>query len=253
MNDTQLANVKIMIGLPIYGQMPYRTHRSLLMTYKDAWGSGLQVGEGTVYGSSVITKARNDVVDCFLQSDCTHLFWIDGDMEWTPKDFGSIVALCARTDMHIVGTTYPSKTDPVQYFIKVPDGPIPVNEYGCLEVHGFGLGFCCMTRESVQAIADSKPWVYDQINNRVVRDIFRIGTTPVDVVGSADLPGCPPELYGKPLVASMGEDMAFFEDLRNLGYKVWLYPGLNLGHIGQKVYTGDLMKAMGMERYGDVS
>lgn len=252
-DDVSLSDLKVMIGLPLYGSLPYRTHRSLLLTYKDAWGSGLSVVEGTVYGSSVITKARSDVVDVFLQSDCTHLFWVDGDMEWEPKDFGSLVALCARTDMKIVGTTYPAKMEPAQYFIKVPDGPIPVNEYGCLDVYGYGLGFCCMAREVLETVAATKPWVYDQMSNRMIRNVFRIATIAVDVVGSAEIPGCPPELYGQPLVAPLGEDMAFFEDCRNVGYKVWLYPSMDLGHIGQKIYRADLMQALGMDKYGDVS
>ena len=39
----------------------------------------------------------------------------------------------------------------------------------------------------------------------------------------------------------MGEDMAFFEDLQKLGYKVHLDPSIELGHIGRKVYTGKIM------------
>jgi hypothetical protein len=33
-----------------------------------------------------------------------------------------------------------------------------------------------------------------------------------------------------------GEDVAFFADVRALGFKVWLDATINLGHVGAKVY-----------------
>jgi hypothetical protein len=38
--------------------------------------------------------------------------------------------------------------------------------------------------------------------------------------------------------------MAFFADVKDLGYDVWLDTMTNLGHIGDKQWTGDLRAAL---------
>jgi hypothetical protein len=39
-----------------------------------------------------------------------------------------------------------------------------------------------------------------------------------------------------------GEDMAFFADVHDLGYKVYLDPTIALGHVGQKTYMAALIE-----------
>ncbi len=41
-----------------------------------------------------------------------------------------------------------------------------------------------------------------------------------------------------------GEDMAFFADVRALGYQTNLDPQIDLGHIGPKEYRGSILEAI---------
>ena len=38
--------------------------------------------------------------------------------------------------------------------------------------------------------------------------------------------------------------MAFFADIRDLGYKVWCKTDLTLGHIGENIWSGNLQTAL---------
>ena len=54
---------------------------------------------------SLITRARNKAVGKFLQSDCTHLFFIDADMEFRPEALGDIL----NFNKDVVCCTYAKK------------------------------------------------------------------------------------------------------------------------------------------------
>jgi hypothetical protein len=101
-----------------------------------------------------------------------------------------------------------------------------INEYGCIKAGGLGLGFCVMSRAAVEKLAATKKSVFNQGTGEQMIDAFRIDTSDGMV---------------------RGEDMAFFSDLRALGYDIWVDPTISLGHIGYKVYRGDLVKAYGLE------
>ena len=246
-------DLRVMIGMPAYKEIAWQVNKSLLATFRECAAASIHVELKMIAGSAVITKARSDVVNEFLQSDCNRLFWIDSDIEWTPLDFGRLLALTTDAGLHVVGATYPSKSDPMQYFVKIealetPESELRSNEHGCMPVDGFGLGFTCITREAVEAVANKKPWIYDEVGGFFCRDVFRVDHYITQRIGGPEMPGCPEELYGKRLPAFRGEDMAFFHDLKEAGYQPWLYPFINLGHIGQKTYRGDLPAILGITK-----
>jgi hypothetical protein len=149
----------------------------------------------------------------------------------------------------IVGASYPAKVDPPTYFLRFVDQQeMHYDEQGCIELGGFGLGFTVQSRESVEAVASRCSLVYDEMSQSLMRDVFRIDTTDSMTLGSPEIKGCPEEWYGKPLPALRGEDMAYFDDCREAGFKVWLYPDMDLGHCGSKVYRGDLMEVLGLRK-----
>ena len=47
---------------------------------------GVQVAFGSVCGCSVVSRARNLLVDQFLNTDCTDLLFIDADINFEPED-----------------------------------------------------------------------------------------------------------------------------------------------------------------------
>jgi hypothetical protein len=170
----------------------------------------------------VIQWARDEVLDMFLKSDANRLFWIDSDMVWNVKDFMRLLALSTKRD--IVCGAYPAKVEqPTFYVLHDQQEGMTKGKYGLLEIHGIGLGFTVMTRKACEAIAKDAPRVRDALGNKEMAGVFRI-----DTVGGE----------------RRGEDMAFFADLRKLGFKVWLDPEVSLGHMGMKKYTGSISNAL---------
>jgi hypothetical protein len=59
-----------------------------------------------LFNESLITRARNYLVDEFLsRSDCTHLLFLDSDINFDPRDVIALLAL----DKDVIGGPYPKK------------------------------------------------------------------------------------------------------------------------------------------------
>lgn len=214
------AKLRIDIGMPVHsGFVPYPTAASLVDTVREMTLKRLPVRHISPCGSSILIDARSAVVDQFLKGDGTHLFWIDADMNWHPRDFALLVA--KGTVVDVVGAAYTQKAEPPRFMVRAPKNT--PNGYGLLEVAGLGLGFTIMKREVVEKVAATKPMV--TTNGATMREVFQFGRTSDG--------------------HRMGEDIAFFEDIRAAGYTVWCDPSINIQHVGLKMYGGDVAKALG--------
>ena len=211
------------------GSIPWPTAISLMSTVRSLDRAQIQVQVEAPVGCSVVTWARDAVVGEFLKSDFTHLFWVDSDIVWLPKDFIRLLGFGAIYP--IIGAAYPLKKDPPTVLINTvgEKGDRAVNGHGNVQVKSLGLGFTCVQREVIAHLASTKLTVRDTLNNTEYPDMFRIGR--------------------KPDGGALGEDVAFFEDLDALGYEAWLDPSVKLGHVGPKIYTGDVIAALGLNDY----
>jgi hypothetical protein len=215
-----------MIAIPGGRPPDWMTVIALMSTLDELQKHQVAVKPVIIKGSALVTKARDDLVDAFMESDYNRLFWIDDDMLWTPDDF--IRLLCFSTQVDVVAATYPAKRDPPTYYIKVPgtaQDPLQVSELGLIEVQGVGLGFACMTRRVIEDVVRTKPTMYDQVREKTMASVFRCDTFEGNF---------------------RGEDMAFFSDIRDAGHKVWIDPTISLGHFGQKEYRGALSTALNL-------
>lgn len=222
------AELSVAIGIPTGPSLPWPTALSLARTTHACALRGIDVTIEAVAGCSIITDARSLVVHRFLQTDKKRLFWLDSDIEFEPDDFLRVLAFTEHMDM--VCGAYPLKVDTRKAFVVRHSDPskITLNPYGCLKIEGTGLGFVAMKREVVEKVAASKPKIFHEGSSETIADVFR-----TDVFDGR----------------RRGEDMAFFDDARDLGYELWLDPTVELGHIGPKSFRGDLVKAFGIEQY----
>jgi hypothetical protein len=219
-----------MIGMPVgSGSIPWPTAVSLMSTVRVLDQEKIPVRIVAPVGCSVVTWARSAVVGAFLASECTHLFWVDADMVWTPNDFIRLLGFAASHD--VIGAAYALKKDPPQVFVNAvgENDERTVNGHGNVQVKSLGLGFTIVRREPLEKLVSTKPILRDTLNGYECRDVFRLGRRDN---GNA-----------------IGEDVAFFEDLAALGYDIWLDPSIQLGHIGPKTYTGDVIDALGLTEY----
>lgn len=223
---------KVCIGMPIgSGSLPWPTAAALIGTIRVCDKEGVPVRVEPPVGCSVVQWARSAVVESFLKTDYTHLFWIDADIVWTPDDFFRLLGFGAVLD--VVGATYPLKREAGGFLLNLAGEPgrVEVNGLGCVRVKSMGLGFTLMKRAVVEKVAAGKPRVYDRLNGAEYADVFRVDRT------AGERPG------------PQGEDVAFFQDVNDAGFQVWLDPSIQLGHHGAKVYRGDPIEALGLQDF----
>lgn len=234
MNDHAIsvnpAELSVDIGFPTGSFVPWQTAMSLAKTVKACTERRIECGVACIAGSSVVTWARSKVLDTFLEGTASRLFWIDSDIVWEPKDFLRLLVLSTQYD--VICGTYAQKTEAQTIVIRHPDLlTFDINPHGLVKFSGAGLGFTIITREVAERIAAIKPRVYDPASERSIADVFRLD--------SIDCGQASPTLRG--------EDMAFFADLIDLGYDVWLDPTLKLGHVGSREYRADPIQALRLE------
>jgi hypothetical protein len=163
---------------------------------------------------SLVTDARILCAQKFLESDFSHLFFIDADIQWTATDFLKVL-LKARTRDCVVGI-YPRRRDPPAYFVRFVDKKALPDEEGLLEIEGTGLGFACIQRKVIERIAETQPKLKYPFAPEPVPRLFRIDDDGTN---------------------SRGEDYAFWADVREQGFRVWADATCSIGHIGKKLYT----------------
>lgn len=218
-----LKGLSVMVGMPAGRDLPGLTVKSLMGTQSLCRDVGVPFQFGMVIGSAVVQWARDEVIDLFLQSNATRLFWIDSDMVWEPEQFMRLLALSQYRD--VICAAYPAKKEQPTFYVNwEPEAGLKQGEYGLLEINGIGLGFTVMSRRVVEELAANADKVIDDVSQREMAAVFRIGQTPTR--------------------RRQGEDMAFFADIRALGYKVLLDPTVDLGHIGTKEYRGAIKDAL---------
>jgi hypothetical protein len=209
-----LSGLSVMLAMPAHRDLPWQTTISLLETYGLMVAKGIHFEVRIAANCSLVDLARNKLAHQFLEhSECNRLFCVDSDIVWQAEDFLRLVALSTR--MPVVGGLYPVKQDEPKFFIAIDNRGVEANDLGCIEVHGYGLGFTCLTREVMAKAAAASPKMTVLNEDRPLARIFRTGMRDGQFVG---------------------EDIQVFADLRALGIPVHLDPNISLGHVGPKVY-----------------
>jgi len=103
---SELQKHKLFIATPCYGGAltePYFKSILRLVFFCDKHSIPLQFG--TIANESLVPRARNTLTAFFLKSDCTHLFFIDADIEFKVEDVIRLIA----ADRDITVGAYPKK------------------------------------------------------------------------------------------------------------------------------------------------
>lgn len=165
-------------------------------------------------GDALVGRARNGLVRRFLESDATHLFFIDADLEWDP--LAPVQML--RAEKAAVMGLYPLKQD-------APDYPVSFlsessrMENGLLPIAHGPAGFLCLAREALEKVIAATPELaYDGGHN-----LFQ-----TEIKGGV----------------FWGEDTAFCERWRAAGLELWARPDIDFKHTGSKSYAGNFWKRL---------
>jgi len=245
---------KIFVATPMYGGQCHGTYTKASVDLQAACGRlGIEVRFFYLFNESLITRARNYLVDEFLRSGFTHLMFIDSDIHFNPNDVLALVALC-EDDKDIVCGPYPKKciaweriVSAVQQGVGVekPEeleqfvGDFVFNPVGGtdrinigepVEVLEGGTGFMCIQREALLKYQESYPeFMYRPDHNR--SEHFD-GTREICAFFDCIIE---PETR-----RYLSEDYMFCQWSRKIGLKVWMCPWMQLTHIGTYTFAGNL-------------
>lgn len=247
---------KFFIATPCYGGQlnePYFRSVIKMMTFFN--GHQIPLAFGTIANESLVTRARNVLLAYFLNSDYTHLLFIDADIEFQVED---VLKLYAH-DKDVVVGAYPKKgvawnrirqnlTSPelgdrplsdkeiaafgsdyaINFkFVDREKGTIAV-EKGLIKLHDAGTGFMMIKREAILKMIKAYPELkYNNdvnINNESLKDHFyALFDTMIDPVDRRYL----------------SEDYTFCRRWQEIGGDIWLDPTISLNHYGHFCFQGN--------------
>ena len=248
----ELRKNKLFVATPMYGGMANGLYvKSSLDLQAVMSRYGVETKFSFLFNESLITRARNYLVDEFLRSDCTHLLFIDSDIHFDPRDVIALMAL----DKDVIGAPYPKKSinwgniaaaarkhpnlDPKEletlvgeYVFNVVKGTSQFQVTEPLEVMEIGTGFMMVKREVFGKYAEAypeyryKPDHVGQANFDGSRYIHAYFDTVIDPDS---------ERY-------LSEDYMFCQWWRKIGGQIFLCPWMKTQHIGTYAFSGNMPK-----------
>lgn len=220
-----MIDLSVMIAIPSYsGMLPVQLVASLISTLSELDQLDVPHDYVFLHGNSLAHHARSQVGHAFLASGYSRLFMIDGDIVWAAQDFVRMLKLSAHMD--VVCAAYVQKQDRLSVSLRMASDA-KLNAHGCLPIHGAGLGFTVVQRRVMTTLAERVPHVAFQRGEKPMPYLFRCAAEG----GEAG-----------------GEDTLFFADVRAMGFGVYLDPRTKLGHVGSKVYVGDIQAALALSK-----
>jgi hypothetical protein len=201
----------------------------------------------TLPGDSLVSRARNTCVAKFLATgSCTHLLFIDADIEFPPE----CVPRMLQLDKDVLCAVCPKKAyhfDRVEHALrdglKLPEALIDfaINldseaqregevaiENGCVPVRDGGAGMMMIRRHVFQQMIQAWPQLRyrdNMLEDASVTEFYALFDPIIDPQT---------QIY-------LSEDYAFCCRWRQLGGQIWADVSLRLGHMGTHLYSGSPM------------
>jgi hypothetical protein len=217
---------------------------------------GIETKFSFLFNESLITRARNYLVDEFLRSEYTHMLFIDSDINYNAQDVLALMAL----DKDVIGGPYPKKSinwnnvaaaarahpdmEPRQlenlvgdYVFNVVKGTKQFTVTEPLEVMEIGTGYMMVKREVFEKMEKQYPSIrykpdhVGQANFDGSRYIHAYFDTVIDTKDS--ITGGGSDRY-------LSEDYMFCQMWRKMGGQIYLCPWMKTQHIGSYAFTGNM-------------
>jgi hypothetical protein len=233
--------VKLFLGTPTQHGLVSSVYANAVASlhYKFA-SAGMNVSIGNITGSCYVADARNQTVDQFLETDCTHLLFVDSDIGFNPDYvFHFLHFMEQMPECKIMGAQYPKKSIDWATVVKAIKTGMPAemlpyvasegtvsyltDENGNVippkskeeaerpfEVKELATGFMMIKREIFETyqrtyperLFDKDRWMYFQCEVMAGQEKY------------------------------IGDDFFFCRQMRAAGEKIWLCPWMDISHHG---------------------
>ena len=239
-------DIKLFVGTPVHSDVSIHYFKASLEFQKECYVRKIPV-MFQVMKSSLVTQGRQLCVAAFLNSQCTHLLFIDSDIAYSYKMFEKMV----NYDKDICMVPYPiksmdfekikkkiengSKLDPMvmgnQYTMSIVDPTSIKIDNGFIEVERGPAGFMLIKREAIEKLIKEYPEFtikqHTLIDGKLVeRDhMYNFFDT-----------------YWDPKEKTYtGEDFYFCKLAKHAGIKMYALIDEYISHYGEFGYTGRLI------------
>lgn len=240
---------KIFVATPMYGGMCAGFYtQAIIQLLTTCQANGVDVEYSFMFNESLITRARNSLTHTFMQTDCSHLMFIDADIKFRAEDVIHMI----RADKDILCGIYPKKeinwhsvkaamdrgvpfdqlkshtgSFVVNLVNYVGEVTVPVNQP--VEIFNGGTGFMLIKRSVFDKLGESVPSYSNDVvdlggkmkQSEPIKEFFTTSIEP----GTNRL---------------LSEDYHFCRIWRETGGQVHAAPWCQLSHIGTYAFEGQL-------------
>lgn len=253
----ELRKRKLFLGVPMYGgQCAGMFAKSVADLTAICTNHGIELKSYFLFNESLITRARNYIVDEFMRSDCTHMMFIDSDIGFDPRDVLAMMALQSdESEYDVLAGPYPKKCiswekiklavdkgmadeDPnvLERYVgdyvfnpKAGSGSIRIDVP--VEVSEVGTGFMMTRRSAFEKFVAAYPQ-YSYKPDHVRTEHFD-GTREIMQYFQAEID---PESK-----RYLSEDYWFCKKMQEIGGKIYYCPWMRLQHVGSYIFGGSLV------------
>ena len=240
---------KIFVATPMYGGMCAGFYtQAIIQLLTTCQANGVDVEYSFMFNESLITRARNSLTHTFMQTDCSHLMFIDADIKFRAEDVIHMI----RAEKDILCGIYPKKeinwhsvkaamdrgvpfdqlkshtgSFVVNLVNYVGEVTVPVNQP--VEIFNGGTGFMLIKREVFDKLGELVPSYSNDVvdlggkmkQSEPIKEFFTTSIEP----GTNRL---------------LSEDYHFCRIWRESGGQVHAAPWCHLSHIGTYAFEGQL-------------
>ena len=199
---------KIFLALPIYRECPV----DFMVKVHKALGKKHVHQVAFKMGDSLVSRARNNLTNDFLKSDCDYMLQIDSDIIFTNENIDRLVS----HELPIIGGLYAIKDNSQRWCSNALIESKP-DKNGLLRVRETGTGFLLTHRDVFHAIREDHP--------------NRIYTCDMDKETKFDY-----WAVGVRNGRYLSEDWWFCKDARDAGFEVFVDTKVIVGHMGLATY-----------------
>lgn len=212
-------DINLCVGLPVYGGYHAHFVPGLLDLVRRPPCS-LRIAP--MVGDSLVSRARNRIAAKFLQSDCTHLLFLDTDLIFSAEQ---IERLIAHRKPFLIGL-YPKKQETLAWVCNTrAEFPPRDPETGLQRILYGGTGCMLIAREVFEAIIAKFPDLSYQPDDGEpdgpLYDFFKVGVHEDPATGRRRY---------------LSEDWFFCQLAADAGYELYADTHVILKHCGDAIY-----------------
>ena len=253
--DRTLADCRLMVATPIYDGAQGGYVRAALDLALRAQAAGVSVRFEFILYQASITRARDLLAAIFLASNCTHLLFVDADIDFAADDvFSMLKAMREHEDCAVLAAACPRRMVNWPNVARAvergfaADDPGELARFGgefalhflhqgqrfaltdLVELTRAGTGMMLIRRDVFEGLRDKHPELAFRTDPGE-RAAHGIG----EVAPSFFLPMIDPDSR-----ELLSDDYAFCRRARDADFRIWLAPWVRTTHSGPAIFQGSL-------------